>query len=235
MVATALRIGSRKNQVSPAEGARDFPPWFWQDYDERAIPAMQQAMSGIAGILYDAGLLTWELLENGLPLFVVEAAAAGNWSKFYATDDERLEIFPGHFGSEVRWTVFKQRWPLALAAEIAEWHSKLLDRSVELGLYAPAAAVDRKALSEAYFTAFPTALILDICWAAEQRYISATTNGVTQVVLALVRDSANHCGGRKDSSALANSFPCFRGACSYPRFGPTAPRIDRSGVFIGDW
>src|SRR5580658_6352983 len=59
-------------------------------------------------------------------------------------------------------------------------------------------------------------------------------NGAPQVVLALVRDSANHCGGRKDSSAPANSFPSFRGTCSYPRFGPTAPRIDRSGVFIGD-
>jgi hypothetical protein len=145
----------------------------WQDYEERAIPAMQQAMSGIAGILYDAGFLTLELLEDGLQLFVVEAAAAGNWATFRtANDAERTEIFPGHFGSETRWTVFKQRWPLALAAEIADWHSKLLDRSVQLGLHSSAAVVerDRKALSEAYFAAFPTALILDVCWAAEQRY-----------------------------------------------------------------
>ncbi|MGA2416614.1 MAG: hypothetical protein ABSF59_19335 [Candidatus Sulfotelmatobacter sp.] len=75
----------------------------WQDYDERAIPAMQQAMSGIAAILYDAGLLTLKLLENGLQLFMVEAAAAGKWTAFYtAYDAERIEIFPGHFGSQER-------------------------------------------------------------------------------------------------------------------------------------
>jgi hypothetical protein len=144
----------------------------WQDYDERAIPAMQQAISGIAGILYDAGLLTSELLENGLQLFVVEAAAAGNWTTFRtAYDAERTEIFPGHYGSEARWTVFKQRWPLILAAEIAEWHSKLLDKSIQTGA-APTASATPRQLLDSYLANFPDENIIfrDLCWAAGQHY-----------------------------------------------------------------
>ena len=48
----------------------------WRDVD-RFIEPMQQAFSGIANILFNAKLLTFELLENQLQLFVMESAIAG--------------------------------------------------------------------------------------------------------------------------------------------------------------
>jgi hypothetical protein len=146
----------------------------WRDYGERAISPMQQAFVSIAAVLFEANLLTLEILEKQLRLFVVESAAAGDWLMFsgVAADEQRTEIFPGYFGNATRWKAFNERLYLVFAAETAEWHSKLLDRSVQEGTQAlaPISHLDRKALSDAYFAAFPTVKILDVCWAAGQHY-----------------------------------------------------------------
>jgi hypothetical protein len=150
----------------------------WRDYSERAIAPMQQAFSGIASVLFEANLLTVELLENQLRLFVLESAAAGDWVLFsgVAQDEQRTEIFPGYLGHATRWKAFNERWFMVFAAEIAEWHSRLLDKSVQTSTQTSTQApltlshADRKAFSDAYLAAFPTVKILDVCWAAGQRY-----------------------------------------------------------------
>jgi hypothetical protein len=134
---------------------------------------MQQAFDGIAKILFDANLLTLEILENQLRLFVLEAAIAGDWMTYFAHDEPRTAIFPGYLGNATMWKELQERAPLPriFLAEIAEWRSKLLDKSIETA--AQGITVnhqDRKALRDAYFANFPYTRVLDLCWAANQRY-----------------------------------------------------------------
>ncbi|MGO8734588.1 MAG: hypothetical protein ACLQVM_17570 [Terriglobia bacterium] len=69
----------------------------WND-SLRLLRPVQQAFSGIASILFDAKLLTTELLENQLRLLISESAIAGG-SLYFATDVPRVEIFPKYFGN----------------------------------------------------------------------------------------------------------------------------------------
>lgn len=87
---------------------------------------VQQAFNGIASILFESDLLTVELLENQLPLFAIEAGIAGDWIH-NVRDEPRVEIFAGYLGHPTVWAEWMPRG--FLAAEIAEWHSTLLDTS----------------------------------------------------------------------------------------------------------
>jgi hypothetical protein len=103
---------------------------FWTSPREplfECVVPMQQAFSGIANILFVADLLTADILNKELPLFVLEAAIAGYWWPMFSTTDTRTEIFPGHFGHQDHWQEINSRWPGLFAAEIAEWQSKLLE------------------------------------------------------------------------------------------------------------
>src|SRR6266566_5584000 len=96
------------------------------------IAPMQQAFNGIASILCNANLLTVELLENELQLFVLESGIAGGWIPL-AKDEPRTEIFPSFLGNATVWNSFHQQsyLPAILLAEIADWRSKLLDKSID--------------------------------------------------------------------------------------------------------
>jgi hypothetical protein len=94
------------------------------------VKPMQEAFSGIAGVLFNAKLLTVKLLEEHLRLLVPEAAIAGGWlgPYAYAANEEPLtEIFPGYFGHAAVWERLNHIFPMLFAAEIAEWKSKLLE------------------------------------------------------------------------------------------------------------
>jgi len=93
---------------------------------------MRQVFGEIAEILFTANLLTVELLENQLRLLVVEAALAGGWPSLNY-DEPRTEIFPNYLGHAGAWARYNLSVPNAFTAEIAEWHSKLLDKVVEVG------------------------------------------------------------------------------------------------------
>ena len=92
------------------------------------ITPMQQAFNGIAGVLFDARLLTVDVLSNQLRLFVIESAIAGNWLYFAKRDETRGELFPGYFGNVAVWRLFNERLLVVFKAEIADWTSKLLER-----------------------------------------------------------------------------------------------------------
>jgi hypothetical protein len=146
---------------------------------------MQQAFNTIAGILFDADLLTPEIVENQLRLFVVEAGIAGGWTSH--NDSEPLtDIFPGFKGHRSAWEDFTSGGYLQsiLAAEVSEWHGKLLERYAERSQNAPLSIPqqtpsvqtlaplpdDPKSLRDSYRAEFPDAGIMDICWAAKQHY-----------------------------------------------------------------
>ena len=131
---------------------------------------MQMAFTGIAAILFDASLLTIEILENQLRLLMVEAAMIGGWMNPHP-DDPRVEIFPGFFGHQLAWSRFNQHGIQILFASTAEWHSRLLDQSAE-GAQQPTATArpDPRILRDSFFARFPNEKILDVCWAAGQHY-----------------------------------------------------------------
>jgi len=93
------------------------------------VAPMQQAFNGIASVLFDANLLTEEILNNQVRLFVIESANAGKWLYFASTSDAgRIEIFPGYLGDKDVWGRFNKTLYMLFKAEIAEWTSKLLER-----------------------------------------------------------------------------------------------------------
>jgi hypothetical protein len=130
----------------------------WTD-SFRFVPALQQMYSEVAGVLFDANLLTVELLENGLRVLMVEAAIAGGWIWFVgaAEQAQRTEIFPGYLGNVEAWERLDRSLPLLFSAEIAEWRSKLLDRAVESGAVSNATAerVSPRELLKSYLANFP--------------------------------------------------------------------------------
>jgi hypothetical protein len=93
------------------------------------LNAMRTAFNGIAGVLFDARLLTLGILNSELRLFVLESAIAGEW--WHAQNDTREEIFPGHLGHRDEWNQLCEHRPGLFAAEISEWHSRLLQAEVE--------------------------------------------------------------------------------------------------------
>jgi len=141
------------------------------------VKPMELAYNEIAKILWMYTPLSVEVLQDQLRLFVVEAACAGGWL-YYAIEEERIEIFPGYLGSPTNW----QRWEGAATrfifdAEIAEWHSRLLDATAEdMPESKPASPFPQprtpRELYDAYLAHFPEERIVirDICWAAGQHY-----------------------------------------------------------------
>jgi hypothetical protein len=93
----------------------------------RFVKPMQQAFTAIAGVLFDAGLLSVEVLEKQLPLFILESAITGNWDvDYFVTDETRTKIFPGYLGHAATWKRFNQSLGNIFEAESSEWKSKLL-------------------------------------------------------------------------------------------------------------
>jgi hypothetical protein len=156
-----------KSQLLKAHAT--FHRYPWGD-NRKFIEPMQQAFTGIAGVLFEAKLLTSEILEKHLRLFILEAAVSGNWY-WYQVDEASSEIFPGYFGHSSHWQHFNQHYRLLFAAEIAEWKSKLLDEFAEQEAQTSRSErIAPKTLREAYFSRFATEKVLDVCWAARQHY-----------------------------------------------------------------
>jgi hypothetical protein len=84
----------------------------------RFVAPIQQAFDGIASVLFDARILTSEVLKNQLPLLLLESAIAAGWLHY---------VQPL---SEVSAEFFKA-YPDVFSAEIDEWSAKLLERDAE--------------------------------------------------------------------------------------------------------
>jgi lambda repressor-like predicted transcriptional regulator len=84
----------------------------------RFVAPIQQAFDGIASILFDAKILTPEVLKNQLPLLLLESAIAAGWLHYV---QPLTEISAEFF----------QDYPDVFSAEIDEWLAKLLERDAE--------------------------------------------------------------------------------------------------------
>jgi hypothetical protein len=136
------------------------------------IQPMQQAFDGIASVLFDAKLLTLKFMEDELRLLVSESAVAGGWL-YFAGDEPLTEIFPGYIGHASTWErINEPNLRLIFSAEIAEWHSRILNTLVAERSQIAVEQSSPKALRDSYFAAFQGEhiVILDLCWASGQHY-----------------------------------------------------------------
>ena len=110
-----------KAQLLRADGAFDRSP----DPDSAALASMRQAFDGIARVLFDAGILTEQLLKNEIPLFVWDSAIAGAWWRL--ASESRQDIFPEQLGHYWVWRDDGRDWKGLFRAEVGEWCATLLD------------------------------------------------------------------------------------------------------------
>jgi hypothetical protein len=84
----------------------------------RFVAPIQQAFDGIASVLFDAKILTPEVLKKQLPLLLLESAIAAEWLHYVQPLSEiSAEFF--------------HAYPDVFSAEIDEWSAKLLERDAE--------------------------------------------------------------------------------------------------------
>jgi hypothetical protein len=102
----------------------------------RYMGPMRMAFDGVARVLFEAQVLTEDVMRNELGLLILESAIAGNW--WYAPNDKREEIFPSHFGHREEWEKLLRNLPELFAAEFADWQSKILEREIAEGSSTPA-------------------------------------------------------------------------------------------------
>lgn len=104
------------------------------------IQTMARAFNEIAKVLFDADLLTTELLEKQLPMLLAAAAATGGWlaREVRYSDEEEVpfQFFPGYVRPIYPDLLHDVRYKVC-QAEIAKWRGKLLEREVEQTRTAP--------------------------------------------------------------------------------------------------
>ena len=110
-----------KAQLMRADGA------FWRspDLPTADVDSMGLAFNGIAQVLFDAGILTRQLLAQEIPTLVWDSAIAGSWWRL--ASETRQDIFPEQLGHYWVWRDESRDWTGLFRAEAAEWQAKLLD------------------------------------------------------------------------------------------------------------
>ena len=100
---------------------------FWRSRDDpKAVPdSMRQAFQGIAKVLFEAGILTEELLRNEIPQLVWDSAIAGGWYRF--ASEVPKNIFPERIGHYYVWRDETQDWKALFHSEIRESMAALLE------------------------------------------------------------------------------------------------------------
>jgi hypothetical protein len=104
---------------------------FWKapDTATAVTDSMRQAFDGIAQVLFDAGILTEEVLGGALTALVWDSAIAGGW--WHLASETPQSIFPEQLGHYWVWRDDSQDWTGLFMGEIAEWESELLEASAE--------------------------------------------------------------------------------------------------------
>jgi hypothetical protein len=101
------------------------------DPDSAVLASMRQAFDGIARVLFEAGILTEELLRKDVSQLVWDSAIAGGWWRL--ASETRQDIFPEQLGRYWVWRDDSRDWKGLFRAEAAEWEATLLEaRSPEM-------------------------------------------------------------------------------------------------------
>ena len=109
---------------------------YWKSPDAPAadFECMRLAFDGVAEVLFDAGILTQQVLENDLPVLVWDSAIASGWFRF--ASETPKDICPEPVGHYWIWRDESRDWSGLFKAETADWLARLMEASVfekELG------------------------------------------------------------------------------------------------------
>ena len=115
-----------KAQVLRADAA------FWTALDDEGAVqiALKLACNGIAKLLFEAGVLTEQLLKNEIPALVWDSAVAGGWYRFASESPAR--IFPEQLGHYYVWRDETKDWKGLFRAETAHWMAMLIEASADV-------------------------------------------------------------------------------------------------------
>jgi hypothetical protein len=99
---------------------------FWREanYPASTAESMRTAFNGIAGVLFDAGILTESRLTEDIPALVWDSAIAAGW--WHHASELPQSIFPEKVGHYWVWWDESRDWPNLFRSEIAGWRAKLL-------------------------------------------------------------------------------------------------------------
>jgi hypothetical protein len=100
------------------------------DTDSAERVAMRHAFEGIAKVLFDAGILTDQLLNNDMAELVWDSAIAAGWWRF--ASETRQDIFAEQLGHYWVWRDEREDWQALFRAEAAEWRGRLLEASAQV-------------------------------------------------------------------------------------------------------
>lgn len=112
-----------KAQLLRADGAFERSPD--ADPESAALACMRQAFEGIAQVLLDAGILTQDLLRQGIPELVWNSAIGGGWWR--RASETRRDIFPEPIGHYWVWRDDSREAKALFRAETREWEARLLE------------------------------------------------------------------------------------------------------------
>jgi len=104
---------------------------FWKSPDAPAanVDSMKLAFVGISKVLFQAGILTEQLLQNEIPLLVWDSAIAGGWWRF--ASEIRQDIFPEQLGHYFVWRDDSKDWQELFRSETSEQRSMLSEVSAQ--------------------------------------------------------------------------------------------------------
>lgn len=95
------------------------------DPDGGALFSMRQAFDGIASVLFEAGILTDDVLSKDLPQLIWDAAIAGGWWR--PASETHQGIFPERLGHYWIWRDKSRDWNGLFRAEAVGWEAELLE------------------------------------------------------------------------------------------------------------
>ena len=95
------------------------------DPESAALPSMRQAFDGIARVLFEAGILTEDLLRKDVQQLVWDSAIAGGWWR--RASETCQDIFPEPLGHYWVWRDDSRDWKGLFRAEAREWEARLLE------------------------------------------------------------------------------------------------------------
>jgi hypothetical protein len=100
---------------------------FWRSADtpKACAEPMQQAFSGVAKVLADAGILSESLLRNEIPELIWDSAIAGGWYRLASEKPD--QIFPEQLGHYWVWRDDELDWKNLFYSEITESIAWLLE------------------------------------------------------------------------------------------------------------
>lgn len=110
-------------QLLRADGAFDSSPD--ADPESAARACMRQAFEGIAQVLWDAGILTQDLLRHEIAELVWDSAVAGGWWR--RASETRQDIFPEQLGHHWVWREDSRESKELFRAETRAWEARLLE------------------------------------------------------------------------------------------------------------